>query len=767
MLSTNVFPSDCQIGQYEIDSKTGEYLFERESADIDLLQRLQKRFHRLVVGDEDQHPFRCTLSYSQMISTSPNMNELSNLAIQNAVRDISEKANKNDPRVVSCPEHLELRGDNVKAIEDLAAQLRPIIQGHETPVPYSSRELIESDAGRKFLQKFPVTMDPGCRQLLFHGDKHCAEAFKAELDQFISFWEKKGITPKVLVAPKSTFPKAKLSKQIVTAIHDSHKDAIARLRLVGRRCQVLGQQIVVDELIKAGFQVAGEEKVEHDGSARSKKEICTICGNVLRDAFTLKCRHCFCRPCLVLQIETYHTTPPLKCQECDALLSVKDLRLLCPTRIKDIAFVARKQLTESDREWVECCNRLCGAVVSRPVENQGSRCCGCCTNYCYHCTQSCNQLVAPHYGRPCGGAKNESACLKSAHDLLNTTCPECKSIFEPDFDACFALKCSCGAALCGFCMKKCGADAHAHVAQCERNPVKGRIFFPPEKFKELFYKLREEDARGRLQKFLKEEVPRDLRRAVVESVNHCLEQKIALELDEDTTAPTASPSPVDASSCIDSRSLLDSLKYVVRCALELQHSHNRRFRIIDGPVPKMKDLLETSSRLCHLLSLTPSCSQPVTLQDGLSPDSALAIQLYTQSAKHVNQLLLLRETKSLPEDDFQAIAPFMHHFLQGLQTLRRRECIVVYRGVGGDVRALIEEYRVGCYVVWQGVSSCSIDINEAKSFGNGSGILLEISLEHTIHIPQLKQEVIIAPNTLLEVVSNDDNIGRVVLKEVV
>lgn len=92
---------------------------------------------------------------------------------------------------------------------------------------------------------------------------------------------------------------------------------------------------------------------------------------------------------------------------------------------------------------------------------------------------------------------------------------------------------------------------------------------------------------------------------------------------------------------------------------------------------------------------------------------------------------------------------------------------MVYRGVGGDVRALIEEYRVGCYVVWQGVSSCSIDINEAKSFGNGSGILLEISLEHTIHIPQLKQEVIIAPNTLLEVVSNDDNIGRVVLKEVV
>jgi hypothetical protein len=54
------------------------------------------------------------------------------------------------------------------------------------------------------------------------------------------------------------------------------------------------------------------------------------------------------------------------------------------------------------------------------------------------------------------------------NEILTLGCPRCKTAFV-DFDGCFALTCSnnhCGAGFCAWCLKDCGADAHAHVNEC-------------------------------------------------------------------------------------------------------------------------------------------------------------------------------------------------------------------------------------------------------------------------------------------------------------
>jgi ankyrin repeat protein/serine/threonine protein kinase len=64
--------------------------------------------------------------------------------------------------------------------------------------------------------------------------------------------------------------------------------------------------------------------------------------------------------------------------------------------------------------------------------------------------------------------------------LLNLQCPRCSAVFGA-FDGCFALTCSnCGASICAWCLFDGGADAHAHVFVCERNPRKGEDVFGTE-----------------------------------------------------------------------------------------------------------------------------------------------------------------------------------------------------------------------------------------------------------------------------------------------
>ena len=50
-------------------------------------------------------------------------------------------------------------------------------------------------------------------------------------------------------------------------------------------------------------------------------------------------------------------------------------------------------------------------------------------------------------------------------NILTLSCKRChKAIF--DFDGCFAIKCSCRANICGWCLDAFDEDAHPHVVQC-------------------------------------------------------------------------------------------------------------------------------------------------------------------------------------------------------------------------------------------------------------------------------------------------------------
>ena len=72
------------------------------------------------------------------------------------------------------------------------------------------------------------------------------------------------------------------------------------------------------------------------------------------------------------------------------------------------------------------------------------------------------------------------AAAMQIHDLLTNACPRCQQAFL-DFDACCALSCSrCPCNYCAWCLKDCGADAHAHVRHCPHNLAPGRDLFATE-----------------------------------------------------------------------------------------------------------------------------------------------------------------------------------------------------------------------------------------------------------------------------------------------
>jgi hypothetical protein len=63
--------------------------------------------------------------------------------------------------------------------------------------------------------------------------------------------------------------------------------------------------------------------------------------------------------------------------------------------------------------------------------------------------------------------------------ILTLSCPRCDQAFA-NFDGCWALTCSrqgCGCGFCALCLKDCGSDAHAHVAECA-----GDVFGSMEEF---------------------------------------------------------------------------------------------------------------------------------------------------------------------------------------------------------------------------------------------------------------------------------------------
>jgi hypothetical protein len=59
--------------------------------------------------------------------------------------------------------------------------------------------------------------------------------------------------------------------------------------------------------------------------------------------------------------------------------------------------------------------------------------------------------------------------------VLLLRCSNCTAVWL-DFDACFAVTCAtCAHQFCAWCCQSCGADAHAHVAQCQYSLLIGVV----------------------------------------------------------------------------------------------------------------------------------------------------------------------------------------------------------------------------------------------------------------------------------------------------
>jgi hypothetical protein len=77
----------------------------------------------------------------------------------------------------------------------------------------------------------------------------------------------------------------------------------------------------------------------------------------------------------------------------------------------------------------------------------------------------------------------EEVRIQVTNDILTLKCPRCKTAFV-DFEGCFALTCGrCRAGFCAWCLADCGADAHAHVANCPENQNRGSYFGSENDFK--------------------------------------------------------------------------------------------------------------------------------------------------------------------------------------------------------------------------------------------------------------------------------------------
>jgi hypothetical protein len=92
--------------------------------------------------------------------------------------------------------------------------------------------------------------------------------------------------------------------------------------------------------------------------------------------------------------------------------------------------------------------------------------------------------------------------------LISASCPKCQSYF-PDFDACAAVQCTCGAWFCAWCLTSVEADGpinartrcHSHVREeCAFNP--SRNVYPPSD-PAIWKGVMEELARKRVKDYIK------------------------------------------------------------------------------------------------------------------------------------------------------------------------------------------------------------------------------------------------------------------------
>ena len=203
-----------------------------------------------------------------------------------------------------------------------------------------------------------------------------------------------------------------------------------------------------------------------------KYETCYICMEETK-ARLRTCGHRLCDDCGVQHVATEiaNNALPVVCKApcgCEWSLLQEDLARLS-SNVDDIYAAGLRSFMLRDAaraQYVYCHTPDCPEILRK---RESSVTCPTCNRVqCPLCGED------PHAPLTCEESLAQSEQKAVAHhvnkitgSMLAPQCPRCTAAFI-DFSGCFALTCSCGAGICGWCLHDCGEDdPHQHVGRCD------------------------------------------------------------------------------------------------------------------------------------------------------------------------------------------------------------------------------------------------------------------------------------------------------------
>ena len=181
----------------------------------------------------------------------------------------------------------------------------------------------------------------------------------------------------------------------------------------------------------------------------------------------------------------------------------------------------------------------------------------------------------------------------------------------------------------------------------------------------------------------------------------------------------------------------------------------------DFPLVSLEEAIEPLVGLfqkdlrCYAFVAKQNSGEP---ENGLTPDEAAAIQLYSMQWPPIEDSLFIRLNQALRATNREALRPwfaFLKLFLTALYKLPSSRT-TVWRGVQGG---LGRQYRKGQSVIWWGISSCAAALSVVEQFVGQSGQRTIFSIEvekakFIRHYSYFKEEdeIILLPGTYLKVV---------------
>ena len=172
-------------------------------------------------------------------------------------------------------------------------------------------------------------------------------------------------------------------------------------------------------------------------------------------------QHFTCRACLERHVMEFSKSDMRTLQKTDAKLRCPKAPTECKVVFSDAEIASAVPAAAFDT-FAQCRIRLIEVSLSAEMERQKNA----------EVQRELERLLKMDEQQRRVHAKS-----REVFELLTDACPRCKQAFV-DFNGCCALSCSrCPCNFCAWCLKDCGADAHAHVANCPHNLAPGSCVF--------------------------------------------------------------------------------------------------------------------------------------------------------------------------------------------------------------------------------------------------------------------------------------------------